>query len=203
MEALESLLDDRENMTKIGFDPKDHRIRCYAHIINICSSHIVASTTPTSKSYLSDLKVPLDTNHTTLDNSDSEADSDDDDFSFDCGINESHLAEFFGDQRDSTTKRWLSGIQRDPVRRARKLVNFLRASDQRKEGLRKAIQDGNKSNKFIGKDDKGKPIVVKLPELELLRDVKTRWDSVYMMLERLRPLRPVRFFLSFPSLMLN
>jgi hypothetical protein len=64
--------------------------------------------------------------------------------------------------------------------------------DQRKEGLRKTITQGNESNKFIGKDDKGKPVVVKVPELELLRDVKTRWDSVYMMLERLRQLRLVR-----------
>jgi hypothetical protein len=33
--------------------------------------------------------------------------------------------------------------------------------------------------------------VVQVPNLGLLRDVKMRWDSVYMMLERLRQLRPV------------
>lgn len=194
MEALESLLKNRENATEIGFDANDHRIRCYAHIINLCSSHIVASTTPTPKSYLSDLKVPVDSNHVTLDDSDDEADSDDEDSGFDCDIYESQLAESLDGREDPVLERWCSGIRRDPVRRARKLVNFLRASDQRKEGLRKAIQDGNKSNEFIGKDKKGKPIVVQVPELELLKDVKTRWDSVYMMLERLRQLKPVRFF---------
>lgn len=195
MGVLESLLNHRENAAEIGFDSEDHRIRCYAHIINICSSHIVASTTPTSKSYLSELKVPIGSDHVVLDDSDDEAGSDDDeDFDFDGGIKKPHLAKSFDDKGDPILKRWLSGIKRDPVRRARQLVNFLRASDQRKEGLRKAIQRGNKSNKFIGKDDKGKPIVVKVPELELLKDVKTRWDSVYMMLERLRQLRPVHFF---------
>jgi len=32
---------------------------------------------------------------------------------------------------------------------------------------------------------------VKVPELQLLRDVKTRWGSVYAMLKRFRMLRPV------------
>lgn len=33
--------------------------------------------------------------------------------------------------------------------------------------------------------------MVQVHELQPLRDVKTRWDSVYMMLERLRALQPV------------
>lgn len=190
MEELDLLLGHRENTTEIGFDPSDSRIRCYAHIINICSSHIVASMTPTSKSYLANLRVPVGSNHVTCD-SDDDSDADDSD-DFDHGIKQSQLAESFDDQDDPKLKQWFSGIKRDPLRRARRLVNFFRASDQRKEGLRETIIQGNNHNKFIGKDDKGKPTVVKLPELELLRDVKTRWDSVYMMLERLRQLRPVR-----------
>jgi hypothetical protein len=41
------------------------------------------------------------------------------------------------------------------------------------------------------KENDGKRVVVQVPELQPLRDVKTRWDSVYMMLQRLRQLRPV------------
>ena len=76
---------------------------------------------------------------------------------------------------------------------ARRVVQFLRSSDQRREGLRKFIEDGNSRGWFTGKDDDGKRIVLHIPQLELLRDVKMRWDSVYMMLERLRQLRPVGF----------
>ncbi|KAH7904066.1 hypothetical protein BJ138DRAFT_984604, partial [Hygrophoropsis aurantiaca] len=40
----------------------------------------------------------------------------------------------------------------------------------------------------------------KLPELELLRDVETRWDSIYFMINRLRALRQaVEYFLSLPN----
>jgi len=57
----------------------NNRIRCYAHIINICSSHIIASITSTAKCYLSDLKVPLDSNLAICDDSDDGSDDDDSD----------------------------------------------------------------------------------------------------------------------------
>ena len=197
MEELELLLLERENATEVGFGHLENRVRCYAHIINICSSHIVASMTSTSKSYLANLRVPVGSNHVACDSDDDDFDTDDDfdaddDFGSDHGIKLSRVAESFDNQEDPELKEWFSGIERDPLRRARRLVNFFRASDQRKEGLRQAIKKGNESNKFIGTDEKGKPVVIKLPELELLKDVKTRWDSVYMMVERLRQLRPVR-----------
>ncbi|KAI0246685.1 hypothetical protein BJV78DRAFT_1134685 [Lactifluus subvellereus] len=40
------------------------------------------------------------------------------------------------------------------------------------------------------KNNDGKHITVQVPELQPLRDVKMRWDSVYMMLQRLQQLRP-------------
>lgn len=40
-------------------------------------------------------------------------------------------------------------------------------------------------------NDDGKRCLVEIPDLELLRDVKTRWDSTFQMLERLRQFRLV------------
>jgi len=77
MQALESLLEKCKKVRKpLDFDSLNHRICCYAYIINICSSHIIASVTSTSKSYLSDLKVPVDPNNVTCndDNDDNESD---------------------------------------------------------------------------------------------------------------------------------
>ena len=53
------------------------------------------------------------------------------------------------------------------------------------------IIDGNERKWFSLKTGNGKCELVKVPKLQPLRDVKTRWDSVYMMLQRLRVLRPV------------
>jgi hypothetical protein len=65
----------------------------------------------------------------------------------------------------------------------------LRSSDQRREGFRTFIELGNSRNWF--KDPRDDKSVVQVPMLQPLRDVKTRWDSVYMMVRRLRALRPV------------
>ena len=203
MKQLQSRLEGREAVPKITFNPLDGRIRCYAHIINICSSHIVASVTSTSKSYLANLGVPVGSSHVTCDSDDSD-DSDDgsDDGTANNGssdgdvdhyrdINELQLHESFNAHGDPELDDWFSGFQRDPLRRARQLIRFLRSSDQRREDLQKTIRKGNNQNWFIGTDDDGNTTTIKVPELELLRDVKTRWDSVYLMLARLQYLRPV------------
>src|SRR6266581_1634249 len=54
MRELEVLLK-RHDKT-IEFDHLNNRIRCYPHIINICSSHIIASSTRISKKFLETLK---------------------------------------------------------------------------------------------------------------------------------------------------
>jgi hypothetical protein len=51
LEALLKLHDD-----DIEFDHLNNRIRCYPHIINIWSSHIIASSTRISKRFLETLK---------------------------------------------------------------------------------------------------------------------------------------------------
>ena len=58
-------------------------------------------------------------------------------------------------------------LEGDVIAAARKLVNVCRASGQRREALREIIKEGNANNLFT------------LEELELLRDVDTRWSSTF------------------------
>ena len=82
----------------------------------------------------------------------------------------------------------MHGGVRNPVKLARAVVRAIRASTARRDGFQKSIKEGNVNGWFV--DANGD--VQKLEPLELLRDVRTRWDSVYKMLNRLRVLRPVR-----------
>lgn len=77
---------------------------------------------------------------------------------------------------------------RDPIALGREVVQALRASGQRRDQFKETIKDGNTRRHFFvdGQHD-----AISLPVLELLRDVRTRWDSVYYMMRRLRELRPV------------
>jgi len=102
MDALQTLLDQRKISKEIGFDPLDHRIHCYAHIINICTSHVIASATSTSKSYLANLKVPVDLDDVACsdsndasDDSASDVRSDDDTNDHYHDVNEIQLANSF------------------------------------------------------------------------------------------------------------
>ena len=199
---MESLLAKHD----VNFDHKNNRIQCYAHIINICSSHIVASVTSTRKSYIPDLGVPNDSKDAAC-NDDNDNDNDNDNEDDDDDGNESHGGGLgcdtkdleLGDCYDGGEHPWLACIKRDPLQRAWRIIRLLRSSDQRREGFRAFIRDGNERNWFTAKDSDGKCAPVQVPELQPLRDVKMRWDSVYMMLQRLRELRPVRSFRSLES----
>lgn len=187
MQELESQLAERD--TAFDFNHLKHRVRCYAHIINICSSHIISSVTSVSRRYLSDLKVPDDTDRMFY--AEDDDDLDDDDINVGENIAELQLDGCYDADGNTVLDEWLAGIKRDPLRRARRVIRLLRSSDQRKELFREFIRTGNERKWFTGIDDNGERVTIQIPELQPLRDVKTRWDSVYMMLERLRVLRPV------------
>jgi len=171
MEKLESLLKEREIVAK--FDHLNHRVRCYAHIINICSSHIINSTTSASGQF---------------DDYDGETDGD---FGYDRDIEDWEPALLYDDRADSSIKTWFGGLRRDPLKRACRLIRFFRSSDQRRTDFLKFIVEGNQKEWFYRINKDGKRELANVPAKEFLRDVKTRWDSVYKMLQRLRILRPV------------
>jgi len=60
MEALEVLLARCGITDTVRFDPQCSHVQCYAHIINICSSHVISSFTSTPESYISQLKITSD-----------------------------------------------------------------------------------------------------------------------------------------------
>lgn len=82
---------------------------------------------------------------------------------------------------------YIEAVQGDPVGLGRNIVSAIRASGQRRAGFLQTIENGNKAEVFTDKD--GNP--TKLPTYQLLLDVKTRWDSTYAMINRLRGLRQV------------
>ena len=152
MQELQSLLAKRETAIVVGFDSLNHRVRCYTHIINICSSHVIASITST-KSSLSKPDVPIDPNSPSP--HDDDDDDDDDEESLDDVISSDYDHQY-NNQDNPKLAAWFAGIKRDPVKRARKVIHILRSSDQRREGLRTFIQDGNKRSWFMVKDSNGK-----------------------------------------------
>lgn len=80
-----------------------------------------------------------------------------------------------------------------PIRRSRKTVAFIRKSGQRRDELLNIIERGNEGElwtEFGGNEPNGRQ-VISLSVVTVLPDVKTRWDSVFYMLRRLRYLQQV------------
>jgi hypothetical protein len=109
------------------------------------------------------------------------------------------LAEAWADAFDDSAVDkafYLEAVKKNPVGLGRTIVRAIRASGLRRDEFLNVIRTGNLQEWF--KAPSGE--VEQIPELQLLRDVKTRWDSIYFMINRLRVLRPaVDLFLSMPT----
>jgi hypothetical protein len=81
-----------------------------------------------------------------------------------------------------------NAIARDVISHPRTVVRVIRGSGIRREAFDELIVNGNSKGWFKAGEP---PTTVQLKQLQLLRDVRTRWDSLYHMLNRLRELRPV------------
>ena len=79
-------------------------------------------------------------------------------------------------------------VKRDPVALGRNIVRVLRNSGQQRDLFDDIVRDGNEKGWFqVGNPPRG----IRLPLVQLLRDVATRWDSVFYMVRRLREMHPV------------
>jgi hypothetical protein len=118
MKELQALLAKRKMAISIDFDHLNHHLRCYTHIINICCSHIVMSITSTLKSYLSNLKVPINLNHATHNDSDDNLESGESEVNPSHDFDEPELADLYDNEGDARLEEWSSSIKHNPIRHA-------------------------------------------------------------------------------------
>lgn len=80
----------------------------------------------------------------------------------------------------------------NPIGLACTVVRSIRASNLRCDSFNEVVKNGNTKKWFKAGTS---PQVVQLKELQLLRQVRMRWDSVYNMVNRLHEMCPVVIFL--------
>ena len=113
------------------------------------------------------------------DNGDDDNDNDDSNFPQRIGqdIPKLKLKNFELNGLSAKEQAWFSGMKHDLIKHAHMVIRVLCFSDQRKWDFKEVIKNGNKSEWFRGIDSS----VIMVPDLKLLHNVKTQWDSTYYM----------------------
>ncbi|KAH9025616.1 hypothetical protein EDB84DRAFT_1564013 [Lactarius hengduanensis] len=140
MKHLERLLvkHDSEATIKIDFHHLNNRVRCYAHIINLCAARVIASVSRPKGSGSGDAALSYDdSDYGDDDDVDDHVDHD----NLKDDVDDLELADRFDVEGDIPPGAWSAGVKRDPIKRARNLIRFLCSSDQRKLGFQKCIID--------------------------------------------------------------
>ncbi|THH14369.1 hypothetical protein EUX98_g9621 [Antrodiella citrinella] len=178
MRELERLL------TRMGihFEREGNRIRCFPHVLNIAVQAALKAITKAPPAI-----VEKDTGD--------DSDYDPEDFDENTPELASSLTSTVTAASNSALQddlEYAEALLRDPIVRARKLVTKCRSSYGRRYGLREIIQEGNKNKSFQG----GR----KIETFELLRDVDTRWSSLFFMIDRfLNMYEGIQLFLDKPA----
>ncbi|KAJ4496040.1 hypothetical protein C8J55DRAFT_413443 [Lentinula edodes] len=168
MKELEKLFQAKD--PKIKFSHNGNRVRCFPHVINI--------SVKTGLSVLTCLSPILD----------GSKDND--------GITANELSTPDISNNLASTSEYREALGKDLISTVRQLVNTCRASGNRRDDFRdivinmqselqaqKAMRSGNLSEN-LEKDDVLERVVV------LLRDVDTRWSSIFFMVDRFLELYP-------------
>ena len=191
MKELKKLLAERE----IPSHSEDNRIMCFPHVVNIATQHILQGLSdPELMGDDIDDNDDADQGGGGEDGNDNEADNDkegsaeeeeDDDDEDEEGNDDDE------DKGNNTMRRGASNYHdacgEDPINLSRKIARAVRSSGQRRDEFDEMITNGN-TKKWFQVDGQ----VVEVPQLQLLLDVKTRWDSTFTMLKRFIELQPVR-----------
>jgi hypothetical protein len=159
MECLERLLAER---AIIDFCAKNNYIRCFSHIVNLCSQACIKAM---------------------------EAD---DDTSTQYPDTDTDSATETDTPATQPTRPVRKTRKSGPICRARKTVAYIRKSGQRRDLLLEIIEDGNTTSLWTTRNDQNVQISTTLVPVTVLPDVRTRWDSVFYMLRRLCYLQQVR-----------
>ncbi|KAF5370272.1 hypothetical protein D9758_006873 [Tetrapyrgos nigripes] len=164
MRALERMFRE----IGIQFSAEGNRIRCFPHIINIAVK--------TGLSKLTYAEEPQG-------------------FQDPDGVTEADIVDFTPPPAfESISPDYLAALKVDLIARVRKLVNACRASGKRRSGLRKVVieireavlAEKEQAGVEITEDDENNVIKV----VVLLRDVDTRWSSIFLMIDRMFLLYP-------------
>lgn len=88
---------------------------------------------------------------------------------------------------------YINAVKNNPLDSSRDTVRSIRASGLRRDEFMDTVKTGNVKGWFRSRSTvgTGPGNAIKIPEHELLRDVPTRWDSTYYMINRIRAMRPV------------
>ena len=198
---LRSLNDIYEAKLPAGgapFDPKESHIQCFPHVINTCVQHTIKALNNGVDTDINDDEGTTSDNdddkRSSVEGSNESDDSDEgssDEKSNSERSNDGGATGGGGSGEDSEKDAPTSGVPGDPINKIRALVRGIRASGQRQEQFTNVILGGNQYGWW--KDGQGQAMLIK--QKQLLRDVRTRWDSTYQMLVRVREPRQVSLLL--------
>ncbi|KAK2463876.1 hypothetical protein APHAL10511_004107 [Amanita phalloides] len=96
----------------------------------------------------------------------------------DSNESEEALGDVIEGPRDELRQTYEQALCHKPLDLVQRTIHVIRSSSQHWEFLKQVISDGNKSRRF--KDANGK--TMKVPLLQPLLDIKTHWDSTYLMI---------------------